>query len=231
VLGVQNGKNFQYLRGRITGINHTDEAKSKDVINLTSLLNQRFDARVYDPCYIDLEDQANATATTFAEKYRWPNMVISQPRRESSFWHFANDFNPIKILSTAFIPSQLQPLYPPGILCGLFFPERELADERAASIILMQPLITTSLKQVEESHRSEATIKKRVEVHRYFMENGLWTGELEDRIGVEKDGTVRIANWEAMQFSVTANDLGQEWDMYFSEKVTNWDHLLRSLWI
>jgi hypothetical protein len=63
------------------------------------------------------------------------------------------------------------------------------------------------------------------------MENGLWTGELEDRIGVEKDGTVRIANWEAMQFSVTANDLGQEWDMYFSEKVTNWDHLLRSLWI
>jgi hypothetical protein len=95
----------------------------------------------------------------------------------------------------------------------MVFPERELADERGAAVILSPQFKATPLPQfavLQSSRKLTASVGKACMKVRYsFMEMGLVLADFIDTLGVDPKGNVRLIDWQGWY---TKEDYIKNWD-------------------
>jgi hypothetical protein len=104
--------------------------------------------------------------------------------------------------SNLFISSQTSsPLIPKPLICGLFFPERELADERGVPVILQEPATSLPLRKIllENPDIDKVLLKCRcMELAEKMASMGFSLKGFLDGIEVEQDASVRITNYDRL---------------------------------
>jgi hypothetical protein len=169
---VKGGSAIQSVRGAL---------ERGDVIEHTT-------AYIFDPLYVDFSECPGPGNAAGEER---PLQAL--PRRLAAYLAFKKFLDPLKIICDLAQTGHVPSLVPQPRVFRLFFPERELASERAAAVVVWEPYPSTSLSDVSKSfspddisHLTKAVATLYVQLLAY----GGYFPDFLSCIGITQDGNV-----------------------------------------
>jgi hypothetical protein len=174
------------------------------------LKGREMEAHIYDPLYVDFSQEGHRLGEGEDEQMK----IYDLSRLESSQFRFYSNAIPMETLNGIKPVGQASPLFYRPFLCRLFHPTRELVDERACPVILVQPTAGVELTRVLEllPHISKEVITSSViNAYRALLDNKVRLRRYPDSVRVLADGSVWVSKWK--EFDVLELDEGDvfEW--------------------
>jgi hypothetical protein len=228
---VEMNRNFQRVSGKIEKVVSILE-DNEYVELLNDSLGVSLEAWIFDPLYIDIEAQPDRLdePDDVDQGYKPCQEIrhFSMFRREAAHMHFCNNVAPLEYLSKKIPPGQTCPLVSTPIVFGLFFPERELADERGTGGFLWQPSSGVPLDELDTlqgisiSSREEF-IEKAIDLQRWLYNLGMFVDNFCTNFAVEGDGSFHLIKWDGIRIdpSVANTDPADtDWKEHVESEMT-----------
>jgi hypothetical protein len=216
---VGSDQDYQHVSGYVVNVTTVhDHLKSNKLKSYQQMIGRAFEARIYDPMYIDFEQQPEGLSSNCHD---WPITVRNDSRRDSSHNNFYSEVIPMETLSKLQIKSQASPLVNRPQIFRLFHPSRELVDERGCAVMLLNEM--TGGDPVAEVAYWGPDIQ--IQVATNIMNS--YRAILEKRIIFDNyltslrvrfhDGSIYLRNWEG--FYVDTDNTAEEWANYTCESL------------
>jgi hypothetical protein len=209
----------QKLLGKIIKITSTCPLRLYQ--RLHTLEGVEVEARIYDPVYLNLEEQGDKP--TSSNLNDWPIVVHSRTRCDSSHWQFCSDLFPLETLADVVIPSQQQPLVVRPQVYRLFHLSRELTDERACAVILWSPpkgIPLTCIANVAPRLQRSNLFNDVIVAFRTLLHHCINVDSFVDCITVGNDESLGLSGWEGFYVDEVDNDVElDEWRPHVDREV------------
>jgi hypothetical protein len=192
-------KDVQRIVAKVVGVRSENDESCTELGQIEATRGRRLEMRLYDPCYIQLDDQAFSHEKIVRDDTQ---KFLCFTRRYSAYGNFLSDKRPLDFFSGKLIGGQPCPLVTTPIFCRYFLPDRELASERGVSVLLWEPSQGVPLTSYAQLHqpRQDVIVERCLRI----LKDVLYCDGKFDNLArcavVEEDGTVRINNWEGFRY-------------------------------